>query len=260
MNTYQNKLYIIANLLEKRYYKGIKECIKALSKSGFDCMLDEEDYKKLYKNEYVMKFSMKDADYICSLGGDGTLLLAGQYAIKYNKPLFGINFGKVGYLCAYEKGDIDKITPQSLAKKKINKEPLLEFKLQGKTSYSINDVIIGKADFGTTISIEAKIANQEICSYRGDGVIVSTPLGSSAYNHSCGGPKLARKSNQFVATAICPNMSDFRYKRFADNLVCEIKLNSKRTKANIYSDGKLKGELKKEINIYKSKKVLRIIR
>ena len=259
MNIYQNKLLIIANTKEKRYHFGIKDGIKQLKANGFECYLLSEDYKALYQKDNQEPFKISDVDYICSLGGDGTFLYAGSLAIKYGKILFGINYGHVGYLCAFEKEDIEEVSPKLLSKKKVIKEPLLECVINKKKYYAINDVVVGKNNFGVTISLKASCDGNEVCNFKGDGLIVATKLGSSAYNSSCGSPVL-KQNNEFIITAVCPYNSLFKYKIIYCDSITEVSLNNKNNKASIYCDGKNVGSLTKTFIIRKAQKEIEIIK
>lgn len=257
MNTYPNKLLVIANT-KKRYQKQIKEGINKLEANGFKCLLLDEDYKALYHKQQKERTNIKNIDYICSIGGDGALLYAGKYAIKYSKPLFGINYGHVGFLCAYEKEEMDIINPISLSKKKVKKENLLKCVYKGKAYYSINDVIIGKDNFGLTINLKVNLNKKELSSFRGDGLIVSTKLGSNAYSKSSGSPVL-KNSNKFIVSAICPSNSAFKYKVIDDDSIVDISLINKQNSASIFVDGKLIGPLTKPLTVSKASKNLEII-
>ena len=253
-----NKLLIIANTSEKRYQESIKEGIFKLNANGFECVLLDEDYKTLYKKEKNRTDDIENIDYVCSIGGDGSFLFAGKYAIKYDKPIFGINYGQVGYLCVFDKKEIDSITPKRLKGKKITKQTILECSYQRKKYYAINDVIVGKENFGETISLKALLNDEELCAYRGDGIIVSSKTGSSAYNKSCGAP-IINKKGKFIVTAICPSNTSFRYKIIGDNKEIKITLVNKRNKAGIYCDGKKIGILNSFVTIRKSNKELKAI-
>ena len=258
MDTYKNKLLVIANFKEKRYQKGIKEGIKTLNDNGFKCFLFAQDYKTLYKKENKEIVYPNDADYVCSIGGDGAFLYAGQIAIKYNKPLFGINYGHVGHLCAFDKLEINKLTPKLLNEKKISNEPLLQCTYKRKKYYAINDVIIGKVNFGETITLKSIVNNKELNNFRGDGIIVSSRIGSSAYNKSCGGPVLSRK-DKFIITPICPSNIPFEYKVVSDKSIIKITIDNKHNQGDVYCDGKLLGTLDNSVVVSKANKKLKAI-
>ena len=256
MDIYPNKLLIITNTGEKRYRKKIIEGIKKLTDSGFECLLLNDDYKKLYGKENKTKTNIKDVDYICSMGGDGALLYAGQYAIKYDKPIFGINYGHVGYLCGFNKDE--NINPELLSKRKIENHPLLECKIKNKEYYAINDIVVGKDNFGKTTSLKVNVDNKDLCEFRSDGVVVASKLGSNAYSKACGAPVIVTK-NKFIITAICPCYGEFKYKQVLDKMKITISLLSKHYPASIYCDGEKIASLNNSVTINKADKQLRII-
>lgn len=145
---------------------------------------------------------------ILSFGGDGTLLKAFQYAYKYDSPILGINLGGLGFLTDVEKEDVfDAIEKLINGKFKIETRKVLECEIirEGKTLgkyFAFNDFVISKDTLSQIITVEIFIDGVSVFKMKGDGVIVSTPNGSTAYSLSAGGPILSPKCDAYILTTL----------------------------------------------------------
>ena len=255
-----NKLFVLANLSKERYFNSVRKCIEQLEKNGFVCQLPEDDYYKIYTKGYKNHFSIEECDYITSLGGDGSFLIASKTALKYDKKIFGINLGHVGFLCRFKRNETKSITPEFLSTVNVNEKTVLEFTYNNEKHYAVNEVIVAKNNFGGTIELEAKCNDRIVSKFKADGLMLATPVGSSGYNSSCGGPILNDDSRSFVMTAICPNNSSFRTEVFSDSDKYELILIDNKYKASVYSDGQIIGEYNDEVVVKKSKKKIKIVK
>jgi NAD+ kinase len=153
----------------------------------------------------------KTVDFIIVLGGDGTILRASKHSSLYNKPLLGINLGTLGYLTDVEKEQaffaLDNVFAGNY---KLEKRMMLETTILDKqgtpnSHLALNDICITKS-FNKLLSLELIINDEFIHTYRADGIIISTPTGSTAYNLSAGGPIIKPDIEMIVLTPICPQM------------------------------------------------------
>lgn len=158
-------------------------------------------------SELVSKF--EDVELAFVLGGDGTLLGVARHLAKWGIPLLGINLGHLGFL--------SEADPQSLeetVKRVVNRDYDLEHRLMLEASIyrsgavtqsytALNDVGIGKGSFGRMLTVKVFVDGVLADSFRGDGVIVSTPTGSTAYSLSCGGPIVVPHLQAILITPIC---------------------------------------------------------
>lgn len=151
------------------------------------------------------------ADFVVVLGGDGTILRVARKASIYGTPILGINFGTLGYLADVEKADgklaIEKVLNGDF---KIEKRMMLEAYIERgcmshDTQLALNEVCVSNANFSRMISLSVEINDEYINTVRADGVIVSTPTGSTAYNLSAGGPILNTNTELMTITHICPH-------------------------------------------------------
>ncbi len=152
------------------------------------------------------ELELVEAEFILSLGGDGTMLRAAQVAMGTDIPLVGINLGRLGYLTQVEPDKIEnyfvKLLKQDFA---IDPKMTLEVEANGKKFFCLNEVTIEKATPGHTVSIYLEIAGSRFVSYRGDGILIATPTGSTAYNLSLGGPILSPSLDAITLTPIAPH-------------------------------------------------------
>ncbi len=151
------------------------------------------------------------ADFLVVLGGDGTILRVARKACKCKKPILGINFGTLGYLADVEKDDAKVAIEKVLAGDfKIEKRMMLEAHIERgcvshDTQLALNEVCVSNTNFSRMISLSVEVNGEYINTFRADGVIVSTPTGSTAYNLSAGGPILNTNTELMTITHICPH-------------------------------------------------------
>lgn len=152
-----------------------------------------------------------DTDGILVLGGDGTLLRAARRLAGLNVPLLGVNLGRMGFLTELERSDLYEGLEKFLrGEYAIEERMMLESVLwRGgeavERSLALNDVVVHRGPFARIIALEAHIDGHYFTTYEGDGVIISTPTGSTAYSLSAGGPLVAPDVPVILITPICPH-------------------------------------------------------
>ena len=175
----------------------VRNRLNGLDVTVFDMPLDDEKARGIFIDY------LKDSDCLITLGGDGSLLKVCELAAKNNIPLLGINYGGTGYLTSLKKDELDKLNRLLNDEYELKECLMLDVTVKGDNEYhqlALNDVVIFKND--VNVPIKLQVNNNDI--YYGDGLIVSTAAGSSAYNYSAGGPLLNSDSKQIVLTPICP--------------------------------------------------------
>ena len=147
-------------------------------------------------------------DVLLSLGGDGTLLRGARLACQRGIPILGVNLGRVGFLAAAGPGAAVE-TLRRVVRGEYTIEPRLALSAHvGQRSaecLAVNDVVIHKGGIARIIRISVKVDGDEVGVYSGDGIIVATPTGSTAYSLSAGGPIVVPGVDALVVTAICPH-------------------------------------------------------
>ena len=154
------------------------------------------------------------ADYVISLGGDGTMLETLEYVRRSGIPVLGVNTGRLGFLAAVYKEDFSKAI-QLLIKEKftLDKRELIELDKTtcfNEVNYALNEFTIHKKESSAMINIDTYVDGVFLNSYFADGLIVSTPTGSTGYNMSCNGPILFPDSASFVITPVAPHNLNVR--------------------------------------------------
>ena len=183
-----------------------------------------------------------EADVALVFGGDGTILKTASLLIDYGTPILGINMGTVGYLADSEPSDAVNALKKFLnGDYKTEKRSTLQITADGKSYTGINEVVVYRGGLGHILTLNVKIDGQDIETIRADGVIVSTPTGSTAYNLSAGGPVIAPLSHTFVLTPICAHSLTARPIVVGDESVITLTASDFRSKGDTPSldvDGK----------------------
>ncbi len=172
--------------------------ISEILKEKHEVFFDETLVKYFPKNNYSKKIG--DIDLLISVGGDGTILKSVR---RYgDTPMLGVNVGTVGYLSEIMPDEISSIL-DILDCHTIEERSMISCTIGKRTVEALNDIVI-RTEVATRVSkVKVEIAGQEYI-ISGDGVIITTPTGSTAYSYSAGGPIIKSNSNEFGITPICP--------------------------------------------------------
>ncbi|NQU17212.1 MAG: NAD(+)/NADH kinase [Candidatus Saganbacteria bacterium] len=194
------KIGIIYKREDELIVNTAKQLVSDLA-ADYKVLLDEKKFKGL--------------EFIITLGGDGTILRASKIATKMDIPILSVNLGGLGLMSEIMLNEISVAVSKIKAKKfKIDKRMMLEVGVATrssrgiktiKKSLALNDVVIGKNEIARTIKLEAYLSERLIASYVGDGLIISTPTGSTAYNFAVMGPILPPNAHSFILSPICPH-------------------------------------------------------
>lgn len=154
--------------------------------------------------------NLRSLDFFFSLGGDGTMLESVTYIGKAEVPILGINTGRLGFLAITSRDDIDEALESVFTGNyKVESRTLLKLnstpKLFEPLNFALNDFTIMKKDTSSMITVHVFVDGELLNSYWSDGIIVSTPTGSTGYSLSCGGPLVFPKSESFIITAVSPH-------------------------------------------------------
>ena len=178
-------------------------------------------------------------DFIISIGGDGTFLTAAKLVGKKNTPIIGVNYGKLGFLAETSLNDILPFISEIIKGKFIIEERIvLTAKVKGssKSIYGINEIVINQSGIVKTIQITAHYNKQLVNSYHADGLIVSTPTGSTAYSLSAGGPIVHPSTNVIILLPMNPHTLTARSVVLPDTGMIEVSVVS-RIPFNVIADG-----------------------
>ena len=166
-----------------------------------------------------------------------------------------------GHLCNFHRDEADLVSAETVCALQEIPRTLLSFPWEGQERIAINDVILAKEDFGVTIRLEAAIPEESYHgAWQGDGLILSTPTGSSAYNASAGGPLLLSRSGSFVMTPLCP-VDPAPSIVFSDSHAISLIPDARpaSVKPSLYADGTRLGKLREPLNVSKAVRFLRLM-
>jgi NAD+ kinase len=148
----------------------------------------------------------RDADLVVVLGGDGTMLRTLARLLGSNVPVIGVNFGRVGFLASIRPEDLERDLERVFAGEYVTVElPTLQVRLDGKRHVAVNDVVVTSSILGRMVELAWAIGGEDLGTVPCDGMIFSTPSGSTAYNLSNGGPVLVRGLDALAVTFIAPH-------------------------------------------------------
>ena len=186
-----------------------------------------------------------DVDLILVLGGDGTMIATARLMGDREVPVLGVNFGGLGYLAEFRIEELYSALESILSGNyRLDKRVMLDVELlRGDAPVTsnrvLNDVVINKSALARIIEIEANLNHQFVNSFRADGLIVSTPTGSTAYNLSAGGPVIYPSMNAVVITPICPFTLSNRPIVVPDDAVIELCLKTQHEEVALTLDGQV---------------------
>ena len=229
MNKSFKNILIIGREEDPRVGKPLKLLANHLIKAGIT-LLPKDDIDK--------------ADLIIAIGGDGTMLYASRLTREFNIPILGINRGRLGFLADVTPNEMLMSVNHVLdGNFSTDTRLVLEAKLYrssgtNEVAFALNDVVIQRRETGRMISFETRVENRYVNTHSGDGLIVATPTGSTAYALSCGGPIIEPHLNTVAIVPICPHtLTDRPIMVSADNLIEITLTQGDETKAEIIIDG-----------------------
>lgn len=184
-------------------FDKVKKCFED---SGIEIVLEKNSAMMIDKEGVLLAQLCEEVDFLVSIGGDGTLLSVVRNSFEYDLPILGIHMGTLGFLTdiVYEElptflNDLKK------DEYRIDNRMLVECRVNNQCFVAFNDIVISRKTVSSMIKIKAKIDGSSFNTYYGDGVIISTPTGSTAYNLSVGGPIVFPLTDAFIITPVAPH-------------------------------------------------------
>ncbi len=202
------KFFIVTNTQKKHAMVVSKKYVKAIKSFGSQVILEKKMQDEYIDDTLIFmedEQAFKECDAIITIGGDGTLLRVARQSLSYNKPILGVNVGTLGFLATLEPNELHLLKNIIDGDYFIDKRSILEIELDGDNEKKmvLNDFVIGKASVLHTVGVKIYCDDVLVNDYIGDGVIISTPTGSTAYSLSAGGPILDAKVSGIVVTPLC---------------------------------------------------------
>ncbi len=211
---------IVANIKKSRVGPIAEKAQELLKKRGIATFVTNPIYFKLKNNnlltDFDSHFKYKNYDLIVALGGDGTFLYAARTFQPFHIPMLGINAGRVGFLMDVKPSDMENSLDKVINNKiEIKERILLEITVLrgGKKVFVcpfLNDAVVSKGVLSRMVELSVSIDRDVLSQYRSDGLIISTPTGSTAYSLAAGGPILTPDMEALIITPICPHILGVR--------------------------------------------------
>ena len=239
----------------KRIYFDMKNIFE---KKGFDVLIDTLSAKLIGILGMDFERMCREVDFLVALGGDGTLISVARRSYKFDKPILGINAGKLGFLTDINPDNIDEFLDKYLNNEyRIDKRMVIEIDYKNTKLYAFNDVVVSKDIISSMIYINVDTNESHLNRYYGDGLIISTPTGSTAYNLSAGGPVVYPLTESFILTPICPHSLTQRPLILPSQF--EIDITVDKARAKLIIDGQEIFDMKGKIKIKKAKNPVKLI-
>ena len=179
-------------------------------------------------------------DILISLGGDGTILRLSRLVAKEGTPILGVNLGKLGFLAEVSLSELDQCLSELLKKQYSVEERMM---LEGTTSatrsvyHALNEIVLDKAGSSRVLDIETYIGKEYLATFTGDGLIVSTPTGSTGYALANGGPIVAPSNSTILISPMCPHSLTIRPVLVPNDSILHMKISSAPSKVHFTADG-----------------------
>lgn len=236
---------VMPHILKPETLSAAEELCRWLSQKGRHPRVLEEDARALACEVSVLpeeKF-IEDLDLVISLGGDGAMLRAASWAYRADAPVVGINLGKKGFLTAMDLAGMYEGLEEVLSGRYVLQERMvIECRLEegggGEHYYAVNEVVVGKRELQRMIRLEVDINGRYFHYYAGDGVIFSTPTGSTAYSLSAGGPIVDPNIDCIILTPICSHSLLDRSVIISPESEIEVLVQRERVMPSISIDGR----------------------
>ena len=263
------KIGFVTNIEKDPTQQETKKMVDFVLKKGCEVYVSET-FSDVHPDVIATSSSemYKSVDFVVVIGGDGTILRVARSAAIFDTPILGINFGTLGYLA-----DVEKVNAIDAIEKVLNGDFTIENRMmlepyveRGCVSHEINlalnEVCITNSVCSRMIKLSVEVNGEYFDTFRADGIIVSTPTGSTAYNLSAGGPILSPHTELMTITHICPHTLYARPFVIDGNDVVRIRVQSNYNNVQMSCDGQSTVQMKNDdvIVVKKSRYVTRIIK
>lgn len=227
----------------------LSKFVSELEKRGVQAVLYDEmanamQFSKIFET-FTRKEDLKEkkVDLFFTFGGDGTIVNSILFVQDLEIPVVGVNTGRLGFLASFSKEEVflelDEIIKGEV---KISRRSVIEVVSPNKSMffpYALNDITISRKETTAMITVESYINGEFLNVFWGDGVIISTPTGSTAYSLSCGGPIITPNNENFVITPIAPHNLNVRPLILNDDVEIRLKVESRVPQYSLSLDSRL---------------------
>lgn len=191
---------LIVNQDKEKAISCAEKIAEILSENGVSVLSNPDNHEQLFK----------DCDIAVTVGGDGTIIHSAKLAAKYNKPIIGVNVGRLGFAAEVEPEKIGDLRRLVSGEFSVHERMLLEVNVlrEGKVANSflaVNDATLARGQLSRIIDVTVSLDGSTVNTYHADGVLFATPTGSTAYSLSAGGPVVYPEMQCILLTPICPH-------------------------------------------------------
>lgn len=242
-----------------QYYKPedkeyLEELFQILEKNKIEFVIEQNYFSGLQKEitlKNIQTFSSytelnASFNFMLTVGGDGTILRAVTFIRNSDIPIVGINTGRLGFLATVQKDEIQNAIEQLLKQNyKIKERTLLSVTTSPKIkslkslNFALNEVSVSRKNTASMITIETLIDDEYLTSYWSDGLIISTPTGSTGYSLSCGGPIITPQAKSFALTPIAPHNLNARPIVIPDDTIIKLKISGRENEFFLSLDSRI---------------------
>lgn len=208
------KIALVVNIIKEKAVLCTKEILKIFQENSVTPLMPIEYKDYFTETEVVFYEKINDiflnCDIAVTVGGDGTIIHAAKYAAKANKPLIGVNVGRLGFVAGIEPENIGELKRLFVGDYGVQRRMLLDVDILHKdgikeTYLAVNDINVARGQLSRIIDISVYLDDSKISTYRADGLLFSTPTGSTAYALSAGGPVIFPEMDCILMTPVCPH-------------------------------------------------------
>ena len=279
MNKPIKKVFIVTNfnIFDKAYAAlNVSQRLSELGCELYTLSYNKDKIARVAKGRYTEDFNYiapEDVygaiDAVIVLGGDGTILDAARRAAPHRIPIMGLNLGRLGYLAELESGELSMLSKLVDGDYRLEARSMINIEIidaEGnvkKSEYALNDAVLSNGSISRIVDLELFEGGVQVASYRSDGMIISTPTGSTAYSLAAGGAIVDPRLNCLCVTPICPHSLHARPLVFPDCADIEIKNVCQREKSLFLTiDGRINHEifLSEKVRVTRSELQTNLIR
>lgn len=237
------KFAIYAQTYKPSYKQIVEKLVRSIRANHGEILFEKPFYEMLKQNEvldydYETFEDYNDLDetthFFVSIGGDGTMLRAANFVKNKNIPLIGVNAGRLGFLANVQENAIEFLIPLLFSNQyTLSRRTLLQLNKPSvehtnfKVNFALNEITVARKNTTSMITVDTYIDDEFLATYWADGLIISTPTGSTGYNLSCGGPIIAPSSNCLAITPIAPHNLTTRPLIVSDRSKIRMKIQSR---------------------------------
>jgi NAD+ kinase len=233
------QILVFGNKYKLKFINSVKELFFKLKHRGANILFDKEFAKEIQNSGMldISEFDVFDnnfsGDIAISLGGDGTLLATANRIGSQQIPILGINLGRLGFLTDVQAHELDNLDDIIFNKKyKVDDRMVLRAEITNNnltplTEYSLNEIAVLKQDLSSMISIDVTLNGEPLHTYQADGLLVSTPTGSTAYSLSVGGPIMMPENHNLIIAPVASHSLNVRPLIIPDNWNIDLKISSR---------------------------------